>query len=186
MKNKVVLLFQCESLHTCQSLAPLVETKTKKKKLLRLSLASLSPHHYSQQQRSPFRSFIARQKLSNALKSLKSKKRLQELTNRASERASECYSPHRIYNSLLRMRAIHELKMKTILILFVFILSACPRKPFQSKLSELSLRQRIGSKVSGTHLNLRQLYFYLVLVFTFVFKLFNKLHTILRIIVVFH
>ena len=28
---KVVLLFQCESLHACQSLAPLVETKTKKK-----------------------------------------------------------------------------------------------------------------------------------------------------------
>ena len=31
MKTKVVLLFQCESLHACQSLAPLVETKTKKK-----------------------------------------------------------------------------------------------------------------------------------------------------------
>ena len=30
-KTKVVLLFQCESLHACQSLAPLVETKTKKK-----------------------------------------------------------------------------------------------------------------------------------------------------------
>ena len=26
------------------------------------------------------------------------------------DRASECHSPHRIYNSLLRMRAIHELK----------------------------------------------------------------------------
>ena len=33
---------------------------------------------------------------------------------RASERASECHSPHRIYNSLLRMRAIHELKMMSI------------------------------------------------------------------------
>ena len=90
----------------------LLKLKRKKKTLLRLSLASFSPHHYSQQQRSPFRLFIARQKLSNALKSLKSKKSLQESTNRASERASECYSPHRIYNSLLRMRAIHELKMK--------------------------------------------------------------------------
>ena len=29
-KTKVVLLFQCESSHACQSLAPLVETKTKK------------------------------------------------------------------------------------------------------------------------------------------------------------
>ena len=37
---------------------------------------------------------------------LKSKKSLRETTNRA----SECHSPHRIYNSLLRMRAIHELK----------------------------------------------------------------------------
>ena len=45
-KTKVVLLFLCESLHACQSLAPLVETKTKKKSLLRLSLASFSPHHY--------------------------------------------------------------------------------------------------------------------------------------------
>ena len=48
-----------------------------------------------------------KQKQSNALKSLKSKKSLQESTNRA----SECHSPHHIYNSLLRMRAIHELKM---------------------------------------------------------------------------
>ena len=30
--------------------------------------------------------------------------------NRPIERASECHSPLRIYNSLLRMRAIHELK----------------------------------------------------------------------------
>ena len=82
----------------------LLKLKRKQKTLLRLSLASFSPHHYSQQQRSPFRMFIA--KLSNALKSLKSKKSLQESTNRA----SECHSPHRIYNSLLRMRAIHELK----------------------------------------------------------------------------
>ena len=33
--------------------------------------------------------------------------------DQSSERASECHSPHRIYNSLLRMRAIHELKRKT-------------------------------------------------------------------------
>ena len=29
-RRLIVLLFQCESLHACQSLAPLVETKTKK------------------------------------------------------------------------------------------------------------------------------------------------------------
>ena len=48
-------------------------------------------------------------KLSNALKSLKSEK----ITgiDQASEQASECHSPHRIYNSLLRMRTIHKLKM---------------------------------------------------------------------------
>ena len=45
---------------------------------------------------------------------------------------------------------------------------------FQSQLSELSLRQRIRSKVSRTRLNLRQLYLCLVLVFTFVFKLFKQ------------
>ena len=33
---KVVLLFQCESSHACQSLAPLVETKTKKNKLFKI------------------------------------------------------------------------------------------------------------------------------------------------------
>ena len=64
----------------------LLKLKRKKKTLLRLSLASFPPHHYSQQQRSPFRLFITRQKLSNALKSLKSKKSLQESTNRACER----------------------------------------------------------------------------------------------------
>ena len=40
------------------------------------------------------------------------KKNLQESANRASEQASECHSSHRIYNSLLRMRAIYELKKK--------------------------------------------------------------------------
>ena len=64
----------------------LLKLKRKKITLLRLSLASFSPHNYSQQQRSPFRLFITRQKLSNALKSLKLKKSLQESINRASER----------------------------------------------------------------------------------------------------
>ena len=49
---------------------------------------------------------FVRQKLSNALKSLKSKK---VYRNRPIERVSECHSPHHIYNSLLRMRSIHEL-----------------------------------------------------------------------------
>ena len=51
-----------------------------------MSLASFSPHHYSWRQRSPFPLFITHQKLLNTLKSPKSKKSLQESTNRASER----------------------------------------------------------------------------------------------------
>ena len=44
---------------------------------------NFSPHHYSRQQRSPFRLFITRHKLSKALNRQKS---LQESTNRGSER----------------------------------------------------------------------------------------------------
>ena len=41
-------------------------------------------------------------------------------------------------------------------------------------MSELSLRSRIRSKVSRTHLNLRRLYLYLVLISIFFFKLFKQ------------
>ena len=58
-----------------------------KRKKITIILASFSPHHYSYQQRSPFRLFIARQKLSNALKSLKSKKKFTGI-DQSSERAS--------------------------------------------------------------------------------------------------
>ena len=95
----------------------LLKLKRKKITLLRLSLASFSPHNYSQQQRSPFRLFITRQKLSNALKSLKLKKKFTGI-DQSSERASECHYPHHIYNSLLRMRAIHKLKMNLLKILY--------------------------------------------------------------------
>ena len=76
--------------------------------------------------------------------------------------------------------------MKTVIILFVFILGARPRKPFQSQLFELSLRQRIGSMVSRTRLNLRRLYFSLCLFLHLFSNFLYKLHTILRIIDVFH
>ena len=76
--------------------------------------------------------------------------------------------------------------MKTFIILFVFILGARPRKPFQSQLFELSLRQRIGSMVSRTRLNLRRLYFSLCLFLHLFSNFLYKLHTILRIIDVFH
>ena len=76
--------------------------------------------------------------------------------------------------------------MKTVIILFVFILGARPRKPFQSQLFELSLRQRIGSMVSRTRLNLRRLYFSLCLFLHLFSNFLYKLHTLLRIIDVFH
>ena len=76
--------------------------------------------------------------------------------------------------------------MKKVIILFVFILGARPRKPFQSQLFELSLRQRIGSMVSRTRLNLRRLYFSLCLFLHLFSNFLYKLHTILRIIDVFH
>ena len=87
MKNKVVLLFQCESSHACQSLAPLVETKTKKKKT---SFKIIIGFYFTSSlflATKVATSFVYYQpKLSNALKSLKSKKILKESTNRASER----------------------------------------------------------------------------------------------------
>ena len=67
--------------------------------------------------------------------------------------------------------------MKTVIILFVFILGARPRKPFQSQLFELSLRQRIGSMVSRTRLNLRRLYFSLCLFLHLFSNFLYKLHT---------
>ena len=70
--------------------------------------------------------------------------------------------------------------------MFVFILGARSRKPFQSQLFELSLRQRIGSMVSRTRLNLRRLYFSLCLFLHLFSSFLYKLHTILRIIDVFH
>ena len=70
--------------------------------------------------------------------------------------------------------------------MFVFILGARSRKPFQSQLFELSLRQRIGSMVSRTRLNLRRLYFSLCLFLHLFSNFLYKLHTILRIIDVFH
>ena len=70
--------------------------------------------------------------------------------------------------------------------MFVFILGARARKPFQSQLFELSLRQRIGSMVSRTRLNLRRLYFSLCLFLHLFSNFLYKLHTILRIIDVFH
>ena len=36
--------------------------------------------------------------------------------DQSSERACEIHSPHHIYNSLLRMQAIHELKRKSLLL----------------------------------------------------------------------
>ena len=70
--------------------------------------------------------------------------------------------------------------------LVCFYPGARSRKPFQSELLELSLRQRIGSMVSRTCLNLRRLYFPLSLFLHLFSNFLYKLNTILRIIDVFH
>ena len=80
-----------------------------KKTLLRLSLASLSPHYYSKQQRSPFR-------FSPKIIKCTQKPKIEKKFTGIDQSRSKCYSPHRIYNSLLHMRTIHELKMKSLLI----------------------------------------------------------------------
>ena len=69
--------------------------------------------------------------------------------------------------------------------LVCFYPGARSRKPFQSQLFELSLRQRIGSMVSRTRLNLRRLYFSLCLFLHLFSNFLNKLNTISRIIDVF-
>ena len=108
-KTKVVLLFQCESSHACQSLAPLVETKTKKNNSFKIIIGFFftSPLFLATKVAISF--FITRQKLSNALKSQKLKKSFTGF-DQSSERVP--FSRDHIYNSLLRMRAIHELKTK--------------------------------------------------------------------------
>ena len=64
----------------------------------------------------------------NTIKSTQKPKIEKKFTglDQSSEWASECHSPHHIYNSLLRMRAIHELKRADpaeTISLFIAILS---------------------------------------------------------------
>ena len=82
---KVVLLFQCESLHACQLLAPLVETIRKKLNFFKIVTGFFFILSLFSATKVAIWLFITCQKLSNALKSLKSTKSLQELTNRVSE-----------------------------------------------------------------------------------------------------
>ena len=105
-KTKVVLLFHCEFVLACQSLAPLLETKTKKKHSFKIIIGFFFTPPLFLATKVAISFVYCSPKTINALKSLKSKKSLQESTNRT----SECHSLHRIYNSLLRMGAIHELK----------------------------------------------------------------------------
>ena len=106
---KVVLLFQCESSHACQSLAPLVETKTKKKNSFKIIIGFFF---------TPPLFLATKVAISFVYYSPKTIKCTQKPTiekkvyrNRPIERASGCHSPHHIYNSLLRIRAINGLKM---------------------------------------------------------------------------
>ena len=106
---KVVLLFQCESLHACQSLAPLVETKTKKKNSFKIIIGFFvtPPLFLATKVAISFVYFLP--KTIKCTPKPKIEKNFIGI-DQSSERASEYHSPNRIYNSLLRMRAIHELK----------------------------------------------------------------------------
>ena len=95
----------------------LLKLKGKKITLLRLSLASFSPHNYSQQQIKGRHFVYYSPKTIKYTQKSKTEKKFTGI-DQSSERASECHYPHHIYNSLLRMRAIHEFKMNLLKMLY--------------------------------------------------------------------
>ena len=107
MKTKVVLLFKSEPAHACQSWRRLL----KPKRININSFKIIIGFFFTPQQ------FLATKvAISFAYYSPKTMKCTQKPKmdkkftgiDQSSERASEYHSPHHIYNSLLRMRAIHE------------------------------------------------------------------------------
>ena len=136
-------------------------------------MASFSPHHYSYQQRSPFRLFIACQKLSNALKSLESKKSLQESTNRAST----------ITTSYLQLAHARNSRVKndknSIPRLSNFCLQICQIKRLQSKSFFASTHQisqfSIAMSCFASHLLNKNLQCNPMI---FVYRVFSHLHLI--------
>ena len=104
----MILLFQCESSHACQSLAPLVQLKRKKQNSFKIiiSFVFTSPLFLATKVAISFLYYTP--KTIKCTQKPKIEKKFYR--NRPIEPASECHSPHHIYNLLLRMHAIHELK----------------------------------------------------------------------------
>ena len=101
----MVLLFHCESSHACQSLVPLVETKTKKINSFKIIFGFFFtlPQLLATKVAISFADYSPK-----TIKWTQKPKIEKKFTG--IERASEYHSPRHIYNSSLRMRAIHELK----------------------------------------------------------------------------
>ena len=108
-KTKVVLLFHCEYVHACQSLAPLLETKTKKKHSFKIIIGFFFTPPLFLATKVAISFVYCSPKTIKCTQKPKIEKKITGI-DQSSERANECHSLHHIYNSPLRMRAIHELK----------------------------------------------------------------------------
>ena len=103
-KRKLSSYFSVNPLTPARRWRRLLKLKRKKKwTLLRLSLASFSPHHYHLATKVAI-SFVYYSP--NTIKCTQMPKIEKRFTG--IDQSSECHSPHHIYNSLLRMHAIHE------------------------------------------------------------------------------
>ena len=99
------MLFQCESLHACRSLAPLVETKTKKKNYFKITIGFFVTPPLFLATKVAISFVYCSPKTIKCTQKPKIEKKFTGI-----DQSSERHSPHHIYNSILRMCAIHELK----------------------------------------------------------------------------
>ena len=108
-EKRRLFLFQCESSHACQSLAPLVETKTKKINSFKIIIGFFSTPPLFLATKVAISFVYYSPKTIKCTQKPKIEKKFTRI-DQSREGASEYLSPHHIYNSLLRMHAIHKLK----------------------------------------------------------------------------
>ena len=101
MKTKVVLLFQGESSHAIQSLAPLVETKTKKNNSFKIIIGFFFTSQLFLATKVAISFVYYSPKTIKCTQKPKIEKKFTGI-----DQSSECHSPHHIYNSLLCMQWI--------------------------------------------------------------------------------
>ena len=92
-------------MHACQSLTPLVETKMKKKNSFKIIIGFFFTPPLFLATKVAISFVYCSPKTIKCTQKPKIEKKFTGI-----DQSSECHSPHRIYNSLLRMRAIRELK----------------------------------------------------------------------------